>query len=114
MNGRVALAVVFVLGGAGVALAGAQPQAARNPAQAVEQGSGDVRVKGTVAEVDRDEGVFALEGGGDRLTVRSDAIPEAVRPGLNLLAEGRLVEGADGPVLSAERIQLGCPSTYDS
>jgi hypothetical protein len=114
VNGRVAIALVFVVGGAGVAFAGAQPQASLTPSEAIETGEGSARVKGVVEAVDRANGTFTLGGDGSQLPVALDDVPSAVTPGKALLAEGEL-ELVDGEtVLAAEDIQLGCPSKYEA
>lgn len=112
MNGRLVLALVFLVGGAGVALAGAQPQASLTPAQALEAGEGSARVKGEVASVDRQAGTFTMEGEGEALTVAIDAVPSAVVAGKSLLAEGELEHRGDELVFVASEIQMGCPSKY--
>lgn len=114
MNGRLVLALVFLVGGAGLAFAGAQPQAALNPSQALAGEPGHARVKGAVDAVDRDDGTFVLAGGGDSLTVDADTVPTAVRPGNSLLAEGELVDRGGQRVLVADELQLGCPSKYEA
>lgn len=111
VNGRLVLALVFLVGGAGVALAGAQPQASLTPAQAQER-SGEVRVKGEVASVDADADRFVLAGGGGNVTVAMQHVPAAVTPGKSLLAEGELHTEDGEAVLSAREVQLGCPSKY--
>ncbi|PSG98077.1 hypothetical protein BRD56_02135 [Thermoplasmatales archaeon SW_10_69_26] len=112
MNGRLALALVFLVGGATVAFAGAQPQASATPTQALEAGEGPTRVKGVVADVDHANDTFALTGEDADLPVEADRMPAAVREGKALLAEGEIVVADGQPVLVAETIQMGCPSTY--
>lgn len=114
MNGRLVLAFVFVAGGAGVALAGAQPQASLTPAEALEAGEGPARVKGAVESIDREAGSLVVAGGGQTLTVAMDEIPAAVREGKSLLAEGELVNERGELVLQAHEIQMGCPSKYEA
>lgn len=111
MNGRVVLALLFLVGGAGVAMAGVQPQAALTPGQAVEE-TGNARVKGVVDTVDRANNTFVLAGDGHELTVRMNALPAAVRPGNSLLAQGEILLEQGTRVLQAEEIQMGCPSKY--
>lgn len=113
MNGRLVLAFVFVVGGGVVAFAGAQPQAALTPSEALES-SGHVRVKGTVDAVDRANGTFALTDGTDELTVEMASFPTRVRPANSLLAEGELVERDEALVLAADEVQMGCPSKYEA
>lgn len=112
MNGRLVLAFVFLAGGAVVAFAGAQPQASLNPAQALEAGEGEARVKGVIEAVDREAGTFVLAGGGERITVEMASLPTAVTPEKSLLAEGELVREDGETVLQAREIQMGCPSKY--
>lgn len=112
MNGRVVIALVFLVGGAGVAFAGAQPQASLTPAQAVEGGEGQARVKGVVQSVDRETGSFTLGGDGEEVHVEIASLPAAVQPGKSLLAEGELVHESGQTTLEADRIQMGCPSKY--
>lgn len=106
------IALVFLVGGAVVAFAGAQPEASLNPGEAMEAPEGETRVKGVVEDVDREASAFALVGGGGEVRVEVDALPAAVAEGNSLLAEGTLAHGPEGPVLSAESIQMGCPSKY--
>lgn len=112
MNGRVVLALVFLLGGAGVAFAGAQPQASLTPSEAVEAGEGQARVKGVVESVDREASAFTLGGDGEQVRVEIGSLPAAVQPGKSLLAEGELVHEEGQTTLAAEEIQMGCPSKY--
>lgn len=114
MNGRLVIGLVFLLGGAGVALAGAQPQASLTPAEALEAGEGEARVKGSVQTVDRANDTFVLAGGGEQLTVQIDDVPTAVVPEKSLLAEGELVSQDGETVLEAREIQMGCPSKYEA
>lgn len=114
MDGRLVIALVFVVGGAGVALAGVQPEASLTPTQALGQGSGEVRVKGVVADVDRVNDTFVLEDDEHELTVQMADVPVPVTPGKSLLAEGHLVQMSSTTVMQAEEIQMGCPSKYQS
>lgn len=111
MNGRLALALVFVVGGAGIAMAGAQPQATLTPSEA-QASEGAARVKGMVDTVDRANGTLVLTGDGEQLVVELSDVPAAVRPGNALVAEGEIVERGSDHVLEAHEVQMGCPSKY--
>lgn len=114
MNGRIVVALVFLVGGAGVAFAGAQPEASLTPSEAHEAAEGHARVKGVVEAVDRKAGTFTLGGDGEQVRVQTDRLPSAVTAGNSLLAEGTLTHDEGGPVLEAEEIQMGCPSKYEA
>lgn len=114
MNGRLVIALVFLVGGAGVAFAGAQPEASLTPSEAQEAGEGHARVKGVVEAVDRKAGTFTLGGDGEQVRVETSRLPSAVTPGNSLLAEGELAHTEAGVVLVAEEIQMGCPSKYEA
>jgi hypothetical protein len=110
VNGRLVLALVFLVGGASVAFVGAQPEASLTPAEAEEAADGHARVKGVVQDVDRETGTFLLAGEGANVTVHVDDLPTAVAAGNGLWAEGQLSHGDGETVLAAEAIQMGCPS----
>ncbi len=114
MNGRIVLALLFLVGGASLALAGAQPEAALHPSQAGDHEGETVRVKGVVESVAREDHRFTLADQEASLRVEMGSIPTAVIAEKSLLAEGELVREQGELVLRAEEIQMGCPSKYEA
>lgn len=113
MDARLLVAGLVVLAGAGLAVAGAAPQEALSPSKAHEADPGPATVKGTVASVDRDAGRFVLTDGNGELEVRYDGVlPSTVETNSTLVAEGTL-ESGQPPVLHADEIKVGCPSSYE-
>ncbi len=116
MKTKLVLAGLLLVGGAVVALAGAAPQAALSPTQAVDTGQAHaVAVKGMVAQVDAGQDRFTLTDGHSNLTVALDHdLPAQVQPGTGLVAKGDLVTDGDGTRLVATEVVLGCPSKYQA
>jgi len=108
------LAGLFVIGGAGIAIAGASPQASIKPSQAIQQ-EGPARVKAMIAATDRANDTFVLTDGEANLTVQANQqLPTRVAEGKTLLAEGNIVHEDERVVLEANRLELGCPSKYEA
>lgn len=115
MNGRIVLAALVLLGGAGIAVAGASPQSTLTPSQAEDAPLGPASVKGMVLAVEEGNRTFRLTDGNTTLTVRMDRpLPAAIEANRSLVARGTLVQGDSGPILEADEIQLGCPSKYQA
>lgn len=116
MNTKLVLAGLLLAGGTVVALAGAAPQAALSPTQALEKGQAqDVVVKGMVDQVSRDEDTFLLTDGDQRLRVVLDRdLPAQIQPGTTLVAKGDVVTDGQGTYLQAAEIVIGCPSKYQA
>lgn len=116
MKTKLVLAGLLLVGGAIVAMAGAAPQAALSPSQALEAGQAeDVAVKGMVADVDPATDTFTLTDGEANLTATLDHdLPTQVQAGTGLVAKGALVAGEDGPRLVATEVVIGCPSKYQA
>lgn len=113
MDARLLVAGLVVLAGAGLAVAGASPQQALSPSEALSAEPGTVTVKGTVAEVDRSQSRFVLTDGEGALEVLYEGVlPSAVEANSTLVAEGTL-DDADPTVLHADEIKIGCPSSYE-
>lgn len=116
MNTKLVLAGLLLAGGAIVALAGAAPQAALSPSQAVDQGPEQgVVVKGMVADVDASQDTFILTDGEVNLTVAlGHDLPAQVQAGTALVAKGDLIPREDGTQLAATEVVIGCPSKYQA
>lgn len=116
MNTKLILAGLLLVGGAIVALAGAAPQAALSPSQALDQEPEQgVVVKGMVADVDASQDTFTLTDGQANLTVTlGHDLPAQVQEGTALVAKGDLITGEDGTRLAATEVVIGCPSKYQA
>lgn len=113
MDLRLVLPLVLVAGGTVVAFAGASPQAALGPADALVAEEGPVAVKGMVVDLDEANRTFVLTDGEARLSVRlATPLPAALVEQASLVAKGLLVQTWAGPVLEADAVLLGCPSKY--
>lgn len=115
MNGRIVLAVVLMLGGTGIAVAGAAPQSTLTPSAAQEADEGEASVKGMIEQTDERNRTFVLTDGQAEVTVRmASTLPEAVQDGRSIVAKGELTQTDGLTVLEADEVLIGCPSKYEA
>ncbi len=115
MDRRLLLAVLVLVGGLTVAVAGAAPQATLTPTEALDAEPGSASVKGMVASLDRGNGTFILTDGERAIReVHDGGLPAAVETGRSLVADGQIVHQAGRALLQADEIQIGCPSKYEA
>ena len=109
------LAVLLVLAGSTVAVAGAMPQAYLTPTQALSEGPGRaIAVKGVVVALESAAPAAFTVGDGEA-TLRvawAQALPPSLAAGRTVAVHGELTTDEQGPVLVAHRVEVGCPSRY--
>lgn len=115
MNGRIVLAAVLLLGGTGIAVAGASPQSTLTPSSAQEADAGQASVKGMIEETDERNRTFVLTDGEAEITVRmASTLPAAVQDGRSIVAKGELTHTDGSTALEADEVLIGCPSKYEA